>query len=279
MSLESLKPRQKHLVFDLVESTGFDVSEWVNSSKNGHKFKANPRFCYEWSFLEPDKIAILNLWYSVMEERDGEISYQANYRGDAEANRLGGGKAKWIERGEKMDGAVRTAAEQGLPIRVIINDGIRREPGNPRAAKSDVTARELDPESWHVREYDERTGAFVLVRGAGDHRYADQFDTQIGEPEAPERREASSFAFMRNPAVRRAALLRARGKCEFCREAGFRMHNGKIYLETHHIVPLGEGGLDILDNVIALCPNDHRRAHFDEDREALREEMTKRVAG
>jgi 5-methylcytosine-specific restriction protein A len=38
-------------------------------------------------------------------------------------------------------------------------------------------------------------------------------------------------------------------------------------LETHHIIPLSEEGEDIEENVIALCPNDHRRAHF--ERESL----------
>ena len=39
------------------------------------------------------------------------------------------------------------------------------------------------------------------------------------------------------------------------------MGDGRVYLETHHIVPLAENGRDTEQNVIALCPNEHREAH------------------
>ena len=47
------------------------------------------------------------------------------------------------------------------------------------------------------------------------------------------------------------------------------MTTGALYLETHHIVPLSEGGPDHLSNVVAVCPNDHRRAHFGRDRDEI----------
>lgn len=37
--------------------------------------------------------------------------------------------------------------------------------------------------------------------------------------------------------------------------------NGKPYLEAHHIVPLAEDGPDELSNMVALCPNCHRKMH------------------
>jgi 5-methylcytosine-specific restriction protein A len=33
----------------------------------------------------------------------------------------------------------------------------------------------------------------------------------------------------------------------------------KPYLETHHVISLSEQGPGKVTNVIALCPNDHRR--------------------
>ncbi|MCQ9156197.1 HNH endonuclease [Acidomonas methanolica] len=65
-------------------------------------------------------------------------------------------------------------------------------------------------------------------------------------------------------------LKRAHGRCEHCDQPGFRRGDGAVYLETHHIVPLHEGGPDRVDNVIALCPNDHREAHYGEAAAALR---------
>ncbi|WP_407646473.1 HNH endonuclease [Henriciella aquimarina] len=51
------------------------------------------------------------------------------------------------------------------------------------------------------------------------------------------------------------------------------MPSGALYLETHHIQPLAEGGADTLTNVIALCPNDHRKAHYGLDILDFRDEL------
>ncbi|MEM0977450.1 MAG: HNH endonuclease signature motif containing protein [Pseudomonadota bacterium] len=68
----------------------------------------------------------------------------------------------------------------------------------------------------------------------------------------------------RNPDVVAQVLATANGICGYCRkEAPFkRKKNGEPYLEVHHKIPLAEGGLDNLENAIALCPNCHREAHF-----------------
>jgi hypothetical protein len=58
--------------------------------------------------------------------------------------------------------------------------------------------------------------------------------------------------------------LRANGKCEFCGEPGFISTKGTPYLECHHIIALANDGADRMTNVIALCPKDHREAHFGE---------------
>ena len=36
---------------------------------------------------------------------------------------------------------------------------------------------------------------------------------------------------------------------------------GEPFLETHHIEWLAKGGMDSLNNTVALCPNCHRRIH------------------
>lgn len=87
----------------------------------------------------------------------------------------------------------------------------------------------------------------------------------------PEYRRRMAGAYVRDQAVRRAVLSRANGKCEFCGEKGFRTKNGGEFLETHHVISLSEQGVDKVTNVIALCPNDHRRAHFGDDWESLQD--------
>ena len=80
----------------------------------------------------------------------------------------------------------------------------------------------------------------------------------------PKKIVTQSFDYQRNPFVIIDALERAKGICEKCnRKAPFlRDKDNSPYLEIHHKLPLSEGGEDTLDNVVALCPNCHRQAHY-----------------
>ena len=70
--------------------------------------------------------------------------------------------------------------------------------------------------------------------------------------------------YVRDSRVARQALERANGKCEECgNPAPFvRASTGEPYLEVHHETPLAAGGSDTMDNVVALCPNCHRKRHY-----------------
>lgn len=83
-------------------------------------------------------------------------------------------------------------------------------------------------------------------------------------PRKPASRMILTRAFDRSPDVIAEALLRAAGICESCREpAPFaRASDGTPYLEVHHRTRLSDGGDDSIDNVLAVCPNCHRRWHF-----------------
>ncbi|HEY5305836.1 MAG TPA: HNH endonuclease signature motif containing protein [Pseudolabrys sp.] len=84
--------------------------------------------------------------------------------------------------------------------------------------------------------------------------------------------------YLRDPKVRAAVIERAQGKCEFCGRLGFKCADGTRYLECHHIIALANEGPDRMNNVIALCPGDHREAHFGERRTGLEKEMIRIVA-
>lgn len=63
------------------------------------------------------------------------------------------------------------------------------------------------------------------------------------------------------------ARLRAKGICEGCgTRAPFVGPDGAPFLEVHHITRLADEGPDSPENVAALCPNCHRRAHYGSDR-------------
>lgn len=73
--------------------------------------------------------------------------------------------------------------------------------------------------------------------------------------------------------MRDAVLRRANGQCEFCGQLGFLKPDGIRYLESHHVIALANDGEDRVTNVIALCPNDHREAHFGERRDEIEAQM------
>lgn len=271
--LARLKPARREVVFDVVKDLGFDVTDWIASASNPGKLKANPKYCYDWSFVQPGVIAIFNLWHDAMKIENGQIVYRDNFRANAAFHRRNGGKTKWILRGEKLDRDAATAACDALPVRVLIVDGKRRATNDPNSESSRVDLRQLDPSPWHVGHYDSATGDCLFVRGAGNPTYIDQFDVRDAGSDEPGRIDRSGQGFKRDREVRRQVLARAAGVCEWCEEKGFVMHNGAIYLETHHVIPLGEGGSDKTTNVVALCPNDHRRAHFAKNRGDMRERL------
>lgn len=68
--------------------------------------------------------------------------------------------------------------------------------------------------------------------------------------------------FSRSVIVREFARRVAKGICQLCdMKAPFVDKNNQPFLEVHHIHYLSLGGTDTLENVVALCPNCHRRIH------------------
>lgn len=90
----------------------------------------------------------------------------------------------------------------------------------------------------------------------------------------PVRRIVKTVAYSRNPDVVAERLYQANGTCDHCKKsAPFTRISGGAYLEVHHIIPLSEGGMDVLENTAALCPNCHREAHFGIRWKAFREQI------
>lgn len=67
--------------------------------------------------------------------------------------------------------------------------------------------------------------------------------------------------------IREVCLMRAGYRCEIDSEhRSFNTVSGKQYIESHHIIPLRyqnrfDFNLDIVENLIALCPNCHKAIH------------------
>jgi 5-methylcytosine-specific restriction protein A len=265
--IESLRPTSKELVINLVHAAGIDVSDWSNYSGGAVKAASNPRYCYEWAFADPGKVVVLNLWHELLRDEGGAVFQELNMRQTARNLKDVSGITVQIRRALTADEHIRHAFKGSLPVRVVINDGVRRQ--ERTRGSSRVRARTLDTMVWHVGAYDFVSGTAIIVRGERGNQYVDQFAVQPDSGAAP-RKNVEAMVYVRDSRVRAAVLRRAAGKCEHCGEPGFSMPNSAVYLETHHVVPLSEDGPDTEANVLALCPNHHRRAHHGIDRAELR---------
>ena len=71
----------------------------------------------------------------------------------------------------------------------------------------------------------------------------------------------------RNPDVSLRTKLRTKDKngfihCDFCGcDSIYGSNKSTRMFETHHIIPISEGGIDNLYNTACLCPGCHRRIH------------------
>jgi hypothetical protein len=127
--------------------------------------------------------------------------------------------------------------------------------------------------AWEFLEKVLYPGDLFYRRLVGDYA-APNIDAinDIGTDE-PDRIKSESWSYARNPAVRDAILKRANGHCEFCGTLGFMKPDGSRYIEAHHVIALANDGEDRVTNVIGLCPNDHREAHFGTESEEIEAKM------
>lgn len=84
------------------------------------------------------------------------------------------------------------------------------------------------------------------------------------------------FVPKRDQKIVKKAKELANGKCRLCESnAPFKTPEGEPYLEVHHVIRLADDNeADSLDNVVALCPNCHRKMHSLE-KEALKKDIEK----
>jgi 5-methylcytosine-specific restriction enzyme A len=102
-------------------------------------------------------------------------------------------------------------------------------------------------------------------------------DVEPNGQEFPGRTSSTNSGYCRDPKIRAAVLRRAKGKCEHCDELGFSLKSLKHYVEAHHIIHLSMDGPDTMENVIALCPNHHREAHYGSKSDVLERELMKKL--
>jgi 5-methylcytosine-specific restriction protein A len=81
-------------------------------------------------------------------------------------------------------------------------------------------------------------------------------------------KDNTAKVYRRNHNVVEIALTLSEFKCEIDKNhSSFLTKNGSLYVEGHHLVPLSAQGnfsnsLDVVGNIVILCPNCHRQLHY-----------------
>lgn len=160
--------------------------------------------------------------------------------------RMGLGLVNWLQEGQTLwlgtDGTTVFALKSSLPL---------------------IATRDKE----QIDEATERLGRFLDPR-----KVLERARASAGPPG---QREVRSTAFERNPWVREFARQRSGGKCEMpaCGYVGFTKTDGTLYIEVHHIQSMAGDGFDVIQNVAAICPNCHARAHYALDRDEIQRRL------
>lgn len=249
-SIASLYPNELEHLMDLLVQAGIDVSAWSYRADGSvvEKPKANPDYCYDWSFGSEEEGFVLCLWCDLMEDNSGRITYTENVqelardleRAARDLRQSPDKKSRVIQqarRARAFDSALDFSYRRGMPLRAILNAGEIRSRDDITEKASEVALRRLDPESWFVHRYDRETGKCLVVRGiCPDSEPTSNNSSDAGDaPGADDARRLAEVRVRRGQAEFRLSLLAAYGRR--CAVTGSAVAD---LLEAAHIVPHSE---------------------------------------
>ena len=87
-----------------------------------------------------------------------------------------------------------------------------------------------------------------------------------GHIEPPEKQTTTASRFIRNSQIAQQIREQSDGYCDACGLRTFQTASGNWYVEIHHKQWLREGGHDVSDNLVPLCPTCHRAEHHSQTR-------------
>ena len=249
-SIASLYPTKLEHLMDLLVAADIDVSGWAYRSDGTlvEKPKANPDYCYDWSFGTEEEGFILCLWCDLMDESPGRITYSENVQDLArDLERAGRNpklasdkKSRVIQqarRARAFDDALDFAYRKGRPLRVILNAGDIRSREEITDKASKVALRSLDKVAWYVHRYARDTGECLVVRGVAPGSEPPDADDALhdGSPGSDDARRLAEVKVRRGQDGFRQSLLAA-----YSRQCAVTGSSVVDLLEAAHIVPHSE---------------------------------------
>jgi 5-methylcytosine-specific restriction protein A len=292
MTLAGLKPTGKELVRDVAQKMGISIVGWGDNDRHRNSqwcfgTAAGPNLGFAW-------------WKRMKTDSNGNI-YFLNDAGDWAIKCRRKGKTQAATKAESFDNLINACYYQQKPLRVAIVDG-RTDPDDDDAHEK-ADKRELDTVPWYPHHKDPETGFIVVMRGVpqpadfdpNEEYVASAFPTTKNPdpaqpsvntaspveppappelPKPPQQATITTTAYSRDSdVVRRVKERVANGRCECCGKQGFLTARGGYYLEVHHVIPLECEGPDEEWNALAICPDEHKQAHYGADRKELRDKM------
>jgi len=245
-SIAGLYPTKLEHLMDLLVEAHIDVNAWSYRSDGTavEKPKANPDYCYDWSFGSEDEGFVLCLWCDLMDESNGRITYNENVQslaGDLERAarnpKLAADKKSRVNqqarRARAFDDALDFSYRKGRAVRVILNAGDIRSREEITEKASKVALRRLDTSSWYVHRYSRDTGECLVVRGiAPDTAPAVSGTPEDNSPGADDARRLAEVKIRRGQSEFRQSLLAA-----YNRRCAVTDCSVVELLEAAHIVP------------------------------------------
>lgn len=166
---------RRELIYDILERVGISVDAWHRTATGRpvKRPKANPHFCYNWSFGSPVEGYAICLWHDELKLEDGQVLFAKSPRAIAQDRRIRSidpntpadarsGLAEQASRGEKLASVIEDSFNRRLPLRVIVC--LRKDAGTVKR-RSSASRRELDEARWHVAAYDPASGKCRINRG------------------------------------------------------------------------------------------------------------------
>ena len=194
---ESLRPRVRHAVRELLERASIDVKDWA-FDRNGHPIEnpnENVYKSFKWSFGGSGQPVALCVWHEEIDWNSDPPTRTGNTKTQQEELNALADKAVSTEvrsrlgikvrRTRDFQLALHEARRDRLPVKVILLEGKRTAIDDAPDDSSKVKFRDLDPVPWFVHLADPFTGEYRLVRGV----------------EAPAETVSDPFAGIEDPAL------------------------------------------------------------------------------
>lgn len=203
------------------------------------------------------------------EGRVGDMEFTPNNGNTKVRDHVGRGLSLYVFEETSEDGVMSYVGEYEYE-----NHDWTTAPDNNNAIRNAIRFR-LTPAEGVTIEFDETVldsaSELTLFEAAQE---AAEHGNQGGEAASSNTRQS----YLRSNVVKRFARRSADGICQGCGDdAPFIDTNGDPFLEVHHLHRLSDGGPDRPENVIALCPNCHRRRHNGRDGDEFNHDLIEKA--